>query len=89
MKVYLIEINVQPFLTTYCQVLDQVIPQMIYESIDVVMEIWEKSRRGVPINPIQSRRNMEVLYNETNQSKVWTRSQQPANKAANFTNGST
>ena len=79
MKVYLIEVNVQLSLTTNCQVLDQVIPPMVYESIDVVMEIWEKTRRGVPINPIQSRRNMEVLYNETTQSKVWTRSQQSAN----------
>ena len=87
MKVYLIEINVNPALATNCQVLDQVIPPMVHESIDVVMEIWEKARRGLAVSPIQSRQNMEILYNEAMQSK-YRRSQHSAKMAANFSNAS-
>ena len=88
MKVYLIEINVNPALATNCQVLDQVIPPIVMESIDIVMEVWEKARRGLPISPIQSRQNMEVLYNETMHSK-YRRSQHSAKLASNFNYSST
>ena len=83
MNVYLIEINVNPALATNCKVLDQVIPPIVMESIDISLEIWEKTRRGLPICPIHSRQNMEVLYNETLSHK-YRRSPQSARFAPTY-----
>ena len=88
MNVYLIEINVNPALATNCKVLDQVIPPIVMESIDISLEIWEKTRRGLPICPIHSRQNMEVLYNET-LSNRYRRSPQSAHLASTYYSNNT
>ncbi|XP_072040892.1 LOW QUALITY PROTEIN: uncharacterized protein [Amphiura filiformis] len=62
-KIWLIEINVNPALHTNCKELKSLLPGMIEETLDIVLEINEKSRRNRPIMPLASKRNFVLLHN--------------------------
>ncbi|KAM3179144.1 hypothetical protein ACTXT7_001191 [Hymenolepis weldensis] len=52
MKVWLIEINTNPSMTTNCEVLKQVIPPIVRRFINISVECFEKARRWQPLLPI-------------------------------------
>ncbi|VUZ49066.1 unnamed protein product [Hymenolepis diminuta] len=52
MKVWLIEINTNPAMTTNCEVLKQVIPPIVRRFINISVECFEKARRWQPLLPI-------------------------------------
>ena len=66
MKVWLIEININPALFTNCKVLQSELPPMIKESLHIVEEIFEKKKNGLDILPIKSVSNFEPIYNSLN-----------------------
>lgn len=63
MGVWLIEINVNPALHVNCEVLKDVIPPIIEQTLYVALECFDKSKKGQPLLPLQSLRTFEVLYN--------------------------
>ncbi|ESO11562.1 hypothetical protein HELRODRAFT_71494, partial [Helobdella robusta] len=62
MKVWLIEINMNPSYTINCGALKDVIPGLLKETLDIAIECFEKGRRRKPLLPLNSRQNYEVLY---------------------------
>ncbi|CAF4137037.1 unnamed protein product [Rotaria sordida] len=64
MKVWLIEINVNPALTTNTNTLIQAIPPIIKESILLSIECFEKIRHGQKIFPLKSLKGFKCIYNE-------------------------
>ncbi|XP_066296558.1 protein polyglycylase TTLL10-like isoform X2 [Branchiostoma lanceolatum] len=63
MKVYLLEINVNPALHTNCEVLQDMIPPLVEETVRVSLETFEKSRKNQSILPLTSMKNFQVIYN--------------------------
>ncbi|XP_070560557.1 protein polyglycylase TTLL10-like isoform X2 [Ptychodera flava] len=63
MKVWLLEINVNPALHVNCEALMEVIPGVIEETLDLTLEIFEKSRKGKPIMPLKALKGFKLLYN--------------------------
>ncbi|XP_055958302.1 protein polyglycylase TTLL10 isoform X2 [Patella vulgata] len=62
MKVWMIEINVNPSLSTNCEALREVIPSVVEESINVSIECFEKSRKNQALMPLNSLKGFTVLY---------------------------
>ncbi|XP_013402524.1 protein polyglycylase TTLL10 isoform X3 [Lingula anatina] len=62
MKVYLIEVNVNPALHINCEALKEVIPSVVEETLYVAIECFEKKKKGNSIWPLQSLKNFTVLY---------------------------
>ncbi|XP_035697819.1 protein polyglycylase TTLL10-like [Branchiostoma floridae] len=63
MKVYLLEINVNPALHTNCEVLQDVIPPLVEETVNVSLDTFEKSRKNQSILPLTSMKNFQIIYN--------------------------
>ncbi|XP_071498782.1 uncharacterized protein [Diadema antillarum] len=63
MKIWLLEINVNPALHTNCEVLRNELPAMIEETLDVVLEIFEKRKRKQNIMPLSQQRRYRLLFN--------------------------
>ncbi|XP_041479461.1 protein polyglycylase TTLL10-like [Lytechinus variegatus] len=70
MKIWLLEINVNPALHTNCEVLKELLPQVVEETLDIVIEIQEKVKRKHPIMPLSKRSHYQVLYDETSGGSV-------------------
>ncbi|CAF3333376.1 unnamed protein product [Rotaria socialis] len=64
MKVWLIEINVNPALTTNTNTLVQAIPPVVKESILLSIECFDKIRHGQKIFPLKSLKGYKCIYNE-------------------------
>ncbi|XP_033642169.1 protein polyglycylase TTLL10-like [Asterias rubens] len=64
MKVWLLEVNVNPALHTNCETLRNQLPPLVQEVLDVVLEIFDKCRHSRPIMPLLSQRRLTLLYNE-------------------------
>ncbi|CAF3145895.1 unnamed protein product [Rotaria sp. Silwood2] len=64
MKVWLIEINVNPALTTNTNTLVQAIPPVVKESILLSIECFEKIRHNQKIFPLKSIKGYKCIYNE-------------------------
>ncbi|XP_076472370.1 protein polyglycylase TTLL10-like isoform X2 [Babylonia areolata] len=62
MKVWLIEINVNPCLATNCSALKAVIPGVVDETIRVAVEAFDKSRKNQPLLPLQSLKHFQILH---------------------------
>ncbi|KAK6177665.1 hypothetical protein SNE40_015721 [Patella caerulea] len=62
MKVWMIEINVNPSLSTNCEALREVIPSVVEESINMSIECFEKSRKNQALMPLNSLKGFTVLY---------------------------
>ncbi|ELT95483.1 hypothetical protein CAPTEDRAFT_220981 [Capitella teleta] len=63
MKVNLIEINVNPSLSTNCETLRDVIPGVVRESLYLSLECFEKSRGHRPLLPLDNLHEFEIIFN--------------------------
>ena len=66
MRVWLIEVNINPALHSNCKVLRDVIPPMVAETLRIPVEIFTKRTRGETILPLTSVVNCEPLFNAVN-----------------------
>ncbi|XP_065190184.1 uncharacterized protein LOC135821049 isoform X3 [Sycon ciliatum] len=64
LKVWLLEVNTNPALHTNCDVLKDLIPPLVENTLDIVLEIARKARRGERLLPLTSVNNFTVLYTE-------------------------
>ncbi|CAF0708512.1 unnamed protein product [Brachionus calyciflorus] len=65
MKTWLIEINVNPAITTNTDTLVKAIPPAIEEGIKISIECFEKARSNKKILPLSAQKNYVLIYNET------------------------
>ncbi|XP_023120261.3 protein polyglycylase TTLL10 isoform X2 [Amphiprion ocellaris] len=61
-KVWLLEMNCNPALHTNCEVLKEVIPSTVVETLDLTLEIFNKCRLRQRILPLASQREFVLLY---------------------------
>ncbi|CAL8266467.1 unnamed protein product [Merluccius merluccius] len=61
-KVWLLEMNCNPALHTNCGVLQDVVPSMLVEALDITLEIFSKRLCGQQILPLASRRDFVLLH---------------------------
>ncbi|XP_044133475.1 inactive polyglycylase TTLL10 [Bufo gargarizans] len=80
-KVWLLEMNCNPALHTNCEVLKDVIPCVVNETLDLAFEIFRKSIKCQRILPLNTQNKFILLYNgETNEQTIkfnWPRSSSP------------
>ncbi|KAM7410943.1 hypothetical protein PAMA_021079 [Pampus argenteus] len=62
-KVWLLEMNCNPALHTNCEVLKEVIPDTVMETLDLTLEIFNKCRLRQKVLPLVSQREFVLLYN--------------------------
>ncbi|XP_054301681.1 inactive polyglycylase TTLL10 isoform X4 [Pongo pygmaeus] len=70
-KVWLLEMNSNPALHTNCEVLKEVIPGVVIETLDLVLETFRKSLRGQKMLPLLSQRRFVLLHN--GEAELWPR----------------
>ncbi|XP_041378081.1 uncharacterized protein LOC121390355 [Gigantopelta aegis] len=70
MKVWLIEVNINPCLATNCEALKEVIPDMVEETLHIAIECFEKSRKCQVLMPLNSLKTFTILYCGSNPSAV-------------------
>ncbi|XP_051027158.1 inactive polyglycylase TTLL10 [Acomys russatus] len=71
-KVWLLEMNSNPALHTNCEVLKEVIPGVVMETLDLALETCQKSLHCQKMLPLLSQRRFVLLYNgET--TDLWQR----------------
>ncbi|XP_078281164.1 protein polyglycylase TTLL10-like [Rhinoraja longicauda] len=68
-KVWLLEVNANPSLQRHCAVLRVVIPGVVYEALELVVEIFKKSSKGLNALPLQSQNEFVLLYNGCRQGR--------------------
>ncbi|XP_041953379.1 protein polyglycylase TTLL10 isoform X2 [Alosa sapidissima] len=61
-KVWLLEMNCNPALHTNCKVLKEVVPNIVTETLDLALEIFEKCRYRMKLQPLASQRDFVLLY---------------------------
>ncbi|KAG9482207.1 hypothetical protein GDO78_011093 [Eleutherodactylus coqui] len=80
-KVWLLEMNCNPALHTNCEVLKDVIPSVVNETLDLALEIFKKSIKVHRILPLNAQSKFIMLYNgDTNEQTIkfnWPRSSSP------------
>nr|XP_027803255.1 inactive polyglycylase TTLL10 [Marmota flaviventris] len=62
-KVWLLEMNSNPALHTNCEVLKEVIPGVVMETLDLALETFQKSLRSQRMMPLLSQRRFVLLHN--------------------------
>uniref|UniRef100_A0A3Q0RZZ6 Tubulin tyrosine ligase like 10 n=1 Tax=Amphilophus citrinellus TaxID=61819 RepID=A0A3Q0RZZ6_AMPCI len=67
-KVWLLEMNCNPALHTNCEVLKEVIPSVVVETLDLTLEIFKKVGSRQKIFPLVSQREFVLLYSSSNSS---------------------
>ncbi|KAM8787504.1 inactive polyglycylase TTLL10 isoform 2-T2 [Rhynchonycteris naso] len=70
-KVWLLEMNSNPALHTNCEVLKEVIPGVVMETLDLALETFQKSLRGQKMLPLLSQHRFVLLHN--GETDVWPR----------------
>lgn len=70
-KVWLLEMNSNPALHTNCEVLKEVVPRVVMETLDLALETFQKSLRGQRMLPLLSQRRFVLLLN--GETDVWPR----------------
>ncbi|XP_036163463.1 inactive polyglycylase TTLL10 isoform X3 [Myotis myotis] len=70
-KVWLLEMNSNPALHTNCEVLKEVIPRVVMETLDLALETFRKSLCGQRMLPLLSQRRFVLLHN--GEADVWPR----------------
>ncbi|XP_057684366.1 protein polyglycylase TTLL10 [Corythoichthys intestinalis] len=68
-KVWLLEMNCNPALQVNCEVLKEVIPNTIAETLDLTLEIFNKCRLRQQILPLACQRDFVLLYNGLHSSE--------------------
>ncbi|XP_009323540.1 PREDICTED: inactive polyglycylase TTLL10 [Pygoscelis adeliae] len=63
-KVWLLEMNANPALHTNCEVLRDIIPTVVYESLDLVLEVFNKCLKGQSVLPLDTLCHFVLLYHE-------------------------
>ncbi|KAM3833837.1 uncharacterized protein ttll10 [Diretmus argenteus] len=63
-KVWLLEMNCNPALHTNCEVLKEVVPSAVVETLDLTLEIFNKCRGGQRILPLANQREFVLLYSD-------------------------
>ncbi|XP_078415327.1 protein polyglycylase TTLL10-like [Cetorhinus maximus] len=69
-KVWLLEMNANPSLHRHCSALKAIIPQLVYEALDVVIEIFKKRSKGAYALPLQSLKEFVLIYNDCRQDQI-------------------
>ncbi|OCT72581.1 hypothetical protein XELAEV_18035562mg [Xenopus laevis] len=70
-KVWLLEMNCNPALHTNCEVLKEVIPGVVNETLDLALEVFTKSQKTQHIIPLNAQNRFVLLYNgESNEHVV-------------------
>jgi len=62
-KVWLLEVNINPALHTNCQVLMNLLPGVVDETLKLVIEIFDKSKKKRPLFPLENQKGFQLLYN--------------------------
>ncbi|XP_064642143.1 uncharacterized protein LOC135496646 isoform X2 [Lineus longissimus] len=62
MKVWLIEVNINPALHIGTEILKETLPPMVEESLAISIEVFEKVRKSQAIYPIRAIKNFTYLY---------------------------
>lgn len=62
-KVWLLEVNINPALHTNCQVLMDLLPGVVDETLKLVIEISEKTKKKRSLFPLENQRGFQLLYN--------------------------
>uniref|UniRef100_A0A8C2RTZ6 Tubulin tyrosine ligase like 10 n=1 Tax=Capra hircus TaxID=9925 RepID=A0A8C2RTZ6_CAPHI len=62
-QVWLLEMNSNPALHTNCEVLKEVIPGVVMETLDLALETFQKSLRSEKMLPLLSQRRFVLLHN--------------------------
>ncbi|KAG8505500.1 Protein polyglycylase TTLL10 [Galemys pyrenaicus] len=62
-KVWLLEMNSNPALHTNCEVLKEVIPGVVTETLDLALETFQKSLAGRKMLPLVAQRRFVLLHN--------------------------
>nr|XP_021540023.1 inactive polyglycylase TTLL10 [Neomonachus schauinslandi] len=70
-KVWLLEMNSNPALHTNCEVLKEVIPGVVMETLDLAIETFQKSLRNQKMLPLRSQRRFVLLHN--GEADLWPR----------------
>ncbi|XP_053516171.1 inactive polyglycylase TTLL10 [Artibeus jamaicensis] len=70
-KVWLLEMNSNPALHTNCEVLKEVVPRVVTETLDLALETFQKSLRGHRMLPLLSQRRFVLLLN--GETDLWPR----------------
>nr|XP_020137025.1 inactive polyglycylase TTLL10 isoform X1 [Microcebus murinus] len=70
-KVWLLEMNSNPALHTNCEVLKEVIPSVVVETLDLALETFQKSLHNQKMLPLLSQRRFVLLHN--GEADVWPR----------------
>ncbi|XP_074655111.1 uncharacterized protein LOC141908801 [Tubulanus polymorphus] len=78
MKVWLIEININPALNINCEVLKDVLPPIIEQTIGMSLECFDKARKNQPILPLKTSHTFELIYNGDQQRRDSTTSSRRA-----------
>ncbi|XP_066910251.1 protein polyglycylase TTLL10-like isoform X2 [Clytia hemisphaerica] len=63
MKVWLIEVNINPALHTNCHVLKETIPPVVHQTLDIELEIFNKRKKRTKLGQLDCVTTMEPLYN--------------------------
>ncbi|XP_054031667.1 inactive polyglycylase TTLL10 [Dryobates pubescens] len=63
-KVWLLEMNSNPALHTNCRVLRDIIPAVVHECLDLVLEVFMKRLKGQNLLPLETLRHFVLLYHE-------------------------
>ncbi|KAF4078099.1 hypothetical protein AMELA_G00195470 [Ameiurus melas] len=61
-KVWLLEMNCNPALHTNCEVLKEVVPRTVMETLDLAMEIFNKCCCGLKLLPLSSQKDFVLLH---------------------------
>ncbi|XP_072831783.1 inactive polyglycylase TTLL10 isoform X2 [Vicugna pacos] len=70
-KVWLLEMNSNPALHTNCEVLKEVIPAVVTETLDLALETFQKSLCSQKMLPLLSQRRFVLLHN--GEADLWRR----------------
>ncbi|CAF1093195.1 unnamed protein product [Adineta steineri] len=84
MKVWLIEINVNPSLSTNTNTLLQVIPAVVQEAILISIECFEKIHHNHEIFPLKSLNGFVCIYNDLERKSSFPSIKQKSHHYSNF-----
>jgi hypothetical protein len=62
LNVWLLEVNTNPALHTHCTVLENILPNLIDETLAICIELFDKKIAGLKTFPITSQNKFELIY---------------------------